>query len=123
MKETAERAELVAGLHALADWLEARPGVPVAGRLGTVVSVWLTPEAGEDAPAMLGQMVRAMGRADKHVVGSIFELRREFRGQVRYALSLARERVCERVVVGHEQVEEPDYELVPRRTVRRERVE
>jgi hypothetical protein len=74
-------------------------------------------------PALLGRIARAMGRADKRVVGPVFELRREFPGGVRYELRLGREQVCERVVVGEEEVEEPDYERVPRRTVRRERVE
>jgi hypothetical protein len=67
-------------------------------------------------PALLGRIARAMGRADKRMVGPVFELRREFPGGVRYELRLGREQVCERVVVGEEEVEEPDYERVPRRT-------
>jgi hypothetical protein len=122
-RETAERAELVAGLRALADWLEARPGVPVDGRPGAAVSVWLVPGADEDVRARVGRIARAMGRADKRVVGALFELRREFPGRVRCELSMARERVCERVVVGEEQVEELDLDNAPRRTVTRERVE
>lgn len=96
--ETDKRRDVIDGLRMVADYLEARPDVPTP-YIGTI-------DAFVYESDRLPAVARAMGSADKNVVGQYFELRRVFTGHVSFAVNFARQDVCERVVVGEEVVPE-----------------
>ncbi len=95
------RAEFLASLRLLIDWLQAHPDVPQPYHLlGDKLYIYVY---GEDPRAVLARIARAMGNADKDVDEARFELRRRF-GAITLVASARRDEVCERVVVGTREV-------------------
>lgn len=90
------RTKTIDGLRELADYLEARPDVPLP-YLGTL-------DAFAD-PAELSAIARAMGGFHKQHDGNFLSLVRRF-GPIALAVNFSSESVCERVVVGTEEVPE-----------------
>lgn len=105
------------GLRALAAFVEANP--ELAERLAYSLGNMSEPVYGDDSAAVMGQFARAVarGRVENHKDGSsdkFFRLTLCFSDAVRLSLATSREEVCERVVVGTEQVTKtvPDPELL-----------
>src|SRR6266498_3169456 len=95
------RAEFLASLRQIIDWLQAHPDVPQPYHLlGDKLYIYVY---GEDPRAVLARIARAMGNADKDVDEARFELRRRF-GAITLVASARRDEVCERVVVGTREV-------------------
>lgn len=120
-----ERAGYTAGLRELADWLDAHPEVPLpylgahpaADRFNPTAAIHVHPLliGGGDPRDVLAAVARAMGNATKTVSasGSRMHVWRDFAG-ISVTASADRADVCERVVVGVEEitVEEPDPDAV-----------
>jgi len=95
------RAEFLASLRQIIDWLQAHRDVPAPFHLlGDKLYIYLH---GEDPRAAMAAIARAMGNADKSIDGDHFELRRRF-GVITLVASARRDEVCERVVVGTREV-------------------
>jgi hypothetical protein len=94
----ADRDVLIAGLRELADYLESRPAVP-APSFGTVYAF----ADAEKHP--LAEVARAMGGFDKTHDGRFLNLVKDF-GAFALEVSYESEQVCDRVVVGTEEVPE-----------------
>lgn len=90
------RQKRIDGLRELVDYLEARPDIPLP-YVGTM-------DAFGD-PAELPVIARAMGGFTKNHDGNYLTLVRSF-GPVQLHVNFASEAVCERVVVGTEEVPE-----------------
>lgn len=86
------REDTIKGLREMADFLEAHPAVPVP---------WFFEHAFVETKAEIVRIAREGGGWDKAHAGGYFSLRKEFSGGVVFSVSVAREQVCERVVVGH----------------------
>lgn len=89
-----ERELKLQGMRECLEWLENHPEVELTA-----------PEInghvyGNNAKERMGQHARAMGHADKDFIQQWAYLRKRFSGGVRYSVSVSREDVCERVVVG-----------------------
>lgn len=108
------RAEYIAGLRALADLMEAQPGLPIpdGGADGEFAwNVW--PHAVADVPARVAELRRMLpGPASKNdptenggdgYAAKYYELTVPLRG-VRLVISTYRDAVCERVVTGTREV-------------------
>ena len=103
---SADRQDFINGLRQLADYLEARPALPVPDDLP--VQGWVF-SWDDDAREELAAAARAMGKAEKQVSDFAFTLRGpQFAGGIYYYVGASRHTVCERVVVGTEKVEVPD---------------
>jgi len=98
------RAEFLASLRLLIDWLQAHPDVPQPYHLlGDKLYIYVHGEDPRAAMAAMAAIARAMGNADKSIDGDHFELRRRF-GVITLVASARRDEVCERVVVGTREV-------------------
>lgn len=89
-----DRAEFVAGLRALAEFLEQHPAVAVPSHSSFSTYVFSRAELQEQARAATW---------DKGVNGNYAELTRSF-GPLTYTIFADREQVCKRVVVGQREV-------------------
>lgn len=109
-----QQAKYIAGLREIAAFFEEHPElVPVSGE---TFYKFLQLEA-------LPQTARAMGRAQKQTLGDVyFTLTRSF-GPHKLQATWDREKVCEKVVVGQEAVEERVPVIYETRTVMRDKVE
>lgn len=117
MNTEEKRADYIEGLRAIADMLETHGDIPLP-----VASTFTTFFSGDDAPAQMAAIRRVIGgRWTKTATDSWFWLRKPF-GPHEYDLTAARNIVCQRVVVGTEQVEEPDPEA-PKVVVEKEIIE
>jgi hypothetical protein len=112
----ADRAEMIAGLRAMADWLEAHPGVAV-DRFSPV-TMNLFAETEDEARAV---RAAAPGGWEKDAKGDYLTYARQFSGEgyrcvVEYQVHVNKRSTCERVQVGTRHVEaveahdEPVYE-------------
>ena len=90
--------QMVKGLRALADFLEANPDLPESARLTVDIWVWNKNDFREAA--------RKMGHAEKIETNHLFALRKTFSDKVVIDLNTTRDVVCTKVVVGKEYVEE-----------------
>lgn len=121
--ERVSREEHIANLRLYADWLEAHPEAAIS-EIYSCQCVW-------GASEMLGLAKMLGGKWDKRTdQEDWFELERHFGPSIKHGLFTDRAKVCERVVVGMEevQVEEPDPAVVAalpkvKRTEKREKVE
>lgn len=93
-----DREATIKALRDLADYLEERPGVPTPS-ISTMFA-FAYPDVHPVA-----EVARAMGGFDKTHDGSFLNLVRDF-GAFRLEVSYRSEQVCERVVVGTEEVPE-----------------
>lgn len=91
-----DRKDVVAGLRAMADWLELHPGANLP-----FVQVY---HYVADAPTLVELADDLGGRWDKQVEENDFALVRDFGGEVRYKLYTSREEVCTRTVIGQKPV-------------------
>lgn len=98
VKELAARAEYIAGLRALATWLEENPKVEIP--FGDF-AVYAT-----DTKENAAETLRAMGKAKKIYSNSTFQLQKQFNSQVYISYCFLRETVCEKRVVGKKWVED-----------------
>jgi hypothetical protein len=87
----------VRDLRAIASWVEKHPelGAPYLQR----IDYW--PDKGD-----MRKFVSAFGKSEKVVLADAYFILRKHFGDIRLEATWAREQVCERVVVGQEQVEE-----------------
>lgn len=98
-----ERTEWIEGLRAIADTFEAYPDLPLP-----VAATFTTFFFGEDAPTRMADVRRVIGgKWTKTATDDWFWLRKQF-GPHELDLTAHRNLVCERVVVGVEQIEAPD---------------
>lgn len=106
-KQLDARHDNVAGLRELADFLEANPELMDYMVMPTF---YVFPYGGN---ALFARLALTLGNARKSVSGSYYNVERDF-GPITLQVTASRERVCERVVVGTEEVEvtEPDPEAV-----------
>ena len=88
--------EYVAGLRALADWIEANPEQPLSE---TILSVWCQRDTKEAAAAVM----RAFGSCEKEYGDSCFYLKKAF-GPITLRFVFLRAAVCTRRVVGTKHV-------------------
>lgn len=114
------RAEFVAGLRGLADFLDAQPEVDFDPSYGAASVLWYCGDAEGLAAA-----ARTLGRVTKRTDDSFLNLDRRF-GPHKIQAYASHDTVCERVVVGTETVtrEQPDPEAlkhVPTVTVTEEK--
>lgn len=89
------REETIDGLRALADYLEGRPDVPIP-YFGTINAF----AEAEELPVV----ARAMGGFEKDHNGQFLALVKRFGSEVELHVNFTSEDVCERVVVGTEEV-------------------
>lgn len=118
MSDDLTRQEAIDGLRAFADFLEQHPdsALPAAGDL-YICDYQYSRDGLTKRARDLG------GRWDKREGDTYFNLIRRF-GPVEYSIYTNREQVCERVVVGTEEVEVPDPDVeVPMVTKTVEKVE
>jgi hypothetical protein len=100
-----QRAEVIAGMREMADWLETHPGVPLHVDYGIprieLFSQWF--ENDKALTTSPGRLARAMGKVKKAAYdwSSYFELRHDFSGGVFYAFNFSRDQICTPQVVGH----------------------
>lgn len=93
-------SDLVTGLRGLADFIEREP--EFARMIAPVtLYAWMTP----DSPAEFAQMALRLGTFDKGADDSFFNADKQFSPRLTLQLTARRELVCERVVVGVEEVE------------------
>lgn len=109
-----ERTAYIAGLHALADALETNPGLalPLYGGEYTPLAVYLVGE--KNQREQLAAWAKAIpGRKSKVDRDNRLDLKGAFHG-LHISVTVARDEVCEKVVLGtHEVTEEiPDPELL-----------
>lgn len=88
-----ERAEFIAGLHELADFLEAHPDLPLP--CDQSHNVFMSDKADIAALARA-----AGGRWEKGADPNYFYLKVKFAGGHSYDLNVNREKVCRKVVTG-----------------------
>jgi len=124
----AERAEMVAGLRALADDLE-RSTAPLPTHKPS--AQWLI-FGDTDQKATAAEIVRSLGgrweKGRRHGGGELFDFEKDYRGGIRAGVVVDRDEVCHRVVVSTETVtvpasEEQVIDAQPERTEEREIVE
>jgi hypothetical protein len=117
-QETSERQEAIAGLRALADFLDANPDAKLPHNVQAMECV-------QSADALATRVRDLGGSWEKGTDESYFELTRSFGPRVSYQVFATRANVCERVVVGTEEVEVKEYPAVEpiTKTVTREVVE
>jgi hypothetical protein len=112
----ADRAEMIAGLRAMADWLEAHPGVAVDRFVPVSMTLFAASE--DEARAI---RAAAPGGWEKDAKGDYLSYARRFSGEgyrcvVEYEVHVNKQTTCERVQVGVKHVEaveahsEPVYE-------------
>ena len=110
MELTQGQFEAVEGLRELADFLEGNLEIldRVVRSGGVKLYVWAT--TGED----LGRLGLALGHAEKDADDYYYNVTRDFGPLIGLQVTARRENVCEKVVVGVEEVEveERDPELV-----------
>lgn len=111
---TDHRAEMIRGLRAMADWLEAHPGIPVSRYNPVTMTLFPADEA--EARAI---RAAAPGGWGKDPAGDFIAYERQFSGagsgtsRVQYRVLLSKNQTCERVQVGTRHVaahDEPVYE-------------
>jgi hypothetical protein len=106
------RDDKIKGLRALADWLEstpeALPDEPCWD--GIHLNVW--PDGTDDEKKQKIIALAQAGSIDKHYGGNYMDLRKDFGGGVKYEMSIKRDLVCTKRVVGTKTVEKRDPELV-----------
>lgn len=112
--ERTPRQKYIDSLRAFASFLEAHPRLA----LPVTQKVFVFPP--EDAMALYA---REMGKCRKSADSSYFNLTLDFLPAVQYEPTWYRDKVCERVVVGHKEVEEDVVEVVGKRTVVQDIVE
>lgn len=86
-------ADLIQGLRDLADFLETHPQPEAQYAHNVTLSVFVTPEE-------LTERIRGAGTVEKVAAGEWFWLRRAFGPHVVLDWTVAREKICRRVVVG-----------------------
>lgn len=121
----AKASAVVAGFRRAADLIEAHPGfVPPSVLNDGDLRWWLySYECPEGVPAMVAAIRRAVGgKWNKAETPGIGEPEMTF-SREGYAITVKREAVCVRRVVGTETVTLPAVEAAPERTVDREVVE
>jgi hypothetical protein len=111
---TDERTAWCNGLRELADFIEARPD------FGEYLPRFDACFFAHDRE-VFASLVRRLGGGEKGSTPTFFEVARRF-GPHKLSVNAYHDQVCERVVVGTEEVEVPDPET-PRITVEREVVE
>jgi hypothetical protein len=94
-----DRQETIDGLRELADYLEARPVIPVP-YLSSLFA-FADPERHP-----ISEVARAMGGFEKSHDGDYLNLVKGFTGGFSLEVAYKSEEVCERVVVGTEEVPE-----------------
>jgi len=110
-----DHERFVSALRDLADFYDARPTLPIpcTSRLDVFA---LQPEDTH-------RIAKLLGKSRKEVIGdSLFVLKRQF-GQFSLEFNWTRETVCERIVVGTEQVEVPVMVQQGTKTETRDKVE
>jgi hypothetical protein len=93
-----DRQATIQSLRAPADYLEERPAVPTPN----VGTIYAFPDPAEHP---IAEVARAMGGFVKDHDGTYLNLVRDF-GELRLEVAYRSEQVCERVVVGTEDVPE-----------------
>lgn len=96
-----DRMEYIKGLRELADFLEARPELPV-NDWGTECNHWVNSWGHNDSPeeekdylrTRTAQLVKVMGKAEKTATAYSFKATRKFSGQVSYVVETQRDAVC-----------------------------
>ena len=122
-----DRADYIAGLHALADMLDQHPELPLPSTgTSTAFDWWIWDHENENSKAVLAEIVRLIPGAKNKVVGegstaSWFTVEASLRG-LRIDVNAHRASVCRRVVTGTrevtEEVPDPDaLATVPKVTV------
>jgi|SRR3990172_427198 len=99
------RITFIAGLRALADWLEQRTDIPVPNSQQFDVFV---PDK-----VVLGQIAR-VGRWTKRFSGEWFALEQQFSGDITFHINIVREQICRRVVVGQDTIPAQAERIVDR---------
>lgn len=99
----------VDGLRALADFIEARPDL--CPTYSTVQINIFADGEGDELRADFARLVRLVGRGEKCATDTWFNFVRKF-GPHELHITARRVDVCERVVVGVDEVEVPDPEAV-----------
>jgi hypothetical protein len=103
-EEDIKRADAIAGLRALADLLERCPDAKPL--YSTTVYHTIYPWDHKDPKAEFIRVMRSIGgKWEKLPEGDQFKLVQQMAGEAKYILSVAREVVCERRVVGSQMVE------------------
>jgi hypothetical protein len=111
-EDEVKRAETIAGLRALADLLERCPDAQAPYSATVYHSIY--PWECEDQKGEFIRVMKAIGgRWDKLPEGDQFKLEQKLGGNTKYILSVAREAVCERRVVGSQMVERMAASYVP----------
>jgi hypothetical protein len=86
-----EREATLRGLEELVDLLRREPGLDLPSFTFTIWEI-----SRED----FRETARLMGKTTKQMDGSYISLRRDFSGGVRLEVTIGKESICERVVVG-----------------------
>ena len=108
------RQKYIDSLRDFCSWLEYHPELAVPST--QTVYVWPT-------TAQMEMYAREMGKCRKHADEDYFDLTKDFLPALMYEATWHRNEVCERVVVGQEEVVEDVVEVVGKRTVTRDIVE
>jgi hypothetical protein len=115
MTETNDRSVLTARLRAMADWLDASPGIPLSPYISVVINQFATmDEAREARSSAPGGWVK-----DNNAASSWVTYHHDaspgpdadavaVKWQVRYSLNVSKADTCERVQIGSRHVEEHD---------------
>lgn len=113
------RDEFIQGLRDLADWLEATPEAKLSEWSTCRVDHW------SDNKDDVVELAKVGGHMKKHYYGESFDLRKSF-GPVSYEMTIPRDQVCTKVVVGTKKVVKVDpeaYKALPKIEVDEDEVE
>lgn len=106
-----KRENFIAGIRALANFLEARPELEVGSCYAGVSNYSSTKDE-------LAAQVALMGTSEKEWGPSYLDVSKKFGESVKFEVSIAREAICERVVTGKKVVPAtPAVEAQPEREV------
>jgi len=130
MNTTKTRSTYVAGLRAVADLIDAHPGLPEpytsVYSSGNIDVQWYLQIQNQDfawQKATAAKIVSAIGGKwdKKDLVDGRLDFEQTLDNGVRLTLTVTREAVCERVVIGTHEVTVPATPAIPKQAARPER--
>ncbi|KKK68287.1 hypothetical protein LCGC14_2945590 [marine sediment metagenome] len=109
IREAEQRAAKITGMRAMLNFLETHPQIPMPwfGQNDAFAN------SGED----IAEIARAMTPVTKGVVGNWYVLKRNFGNDVQLHVNFGRDAVCERIVIGTEDIPEKVIEAYTKEIV------
>lgn len=119
MSEVRTNQSLISGLRELASFVESNSDIdfPAFMELNTLTPITLNVYSwyADDKKTFIADLVRRLGASEKIFQDSFISVDRAFGPCVKLSLSMERDLVCERVVVGKKEIPAVDELTVPAR--------